>query len=36
VPLDPAKTVESVTLPTIGDHTTGGTPALHVFGLAIA
>jgi hypothetical protein len=36
VTLDPTKTVASVTLPTIGDHTTGGTPALHVFGLAIA
>ena len=36
VALDPAKSVASVTLPTIGDHTVGGTPALHVFGLAIA
>jgi glycosyl hydrolase family 20 len=36
VPLDPAKTVASVTLPAIGDHTTGGTPALHVFALALS
>lgn len=35
IPLDPAKTVASVTLPGIGDHTTGGTPALHVFAIAI-
>ena len=35
VPLDPSKTVASVTLPAIGDHATGGTPALHVFAMAI-
>lgn len=36
VPLDPTKTVASITLPTIGDHTTGGTPALHVFAVALS
>jgi hypothetical protein len=36
IPLDPGKTVASVTLPGIGNHTTGGTPALHVFAIAIA
>jgi hypothetical protein len=36
IALDPGKTVASVTLPVIGDHTTGGTPALHVFAIAIA
>jgi hypothetical protein len=35
IPLDPGKTVASVTLPAISDHATGGTPALHVFALAI-
>jgi hypothetical protein len=35
VQLDPGRTVASVTLPVIGDHTTGGTPALHVLAIAI-
>lgn len=35
VQLDPAKTVASVTLPVISDHTTGGTPSLHVFAVAV-
>jgi hypothetical protein len=35
IPLDLSKTVASVTLPAIGDHATGGTPALHVFAIAI-
>jgi hypothetical protein len=36
IPLDPAKTVASITLPAIGDHATGGTPALHVFAVALS
>ncbi|MBO0727663.1 MAG: family 20 glycosylhydrolase [Acidimicrobiaceae bacterium] len=35
IPLRPGKTVQSVTLPAVSDHTTGGTPSLHVFGIAI-
>ena len=36
IQLDPSKTVASVTLPVISDHTTGGTPSLHIFAMAIA
>lgn len=35
ITLDTTKTVASLTLPVVGDHTTGGTPALHVFAIAI-
>ena len=35
VPLDAAKTVAAVILPTVGNHATGGTPALHVFAIAV-
>ena len=36
LPLDPAKAVASITLPAIGDHATSGTPALHVFAVALS
>jgi hypothetical protein len=35
LPLDPSKTVASVTLPAIGDHADGATPALHVLAVAL-
>jgi hypothetical protein len=35
IPLDGAKTVAAVILPAVGNHATGGTPALHVFAIAV-
>jgi hypothetical protein len=35
IPLDPTKTVAAVVLPTVSNHTTGGTPSLHVFAVAV-
>lgn len=35
VPLDPARTVESVSLPAISQDATAGAPAMHVFAMAI-
>lgn len=35
IPLDATKTVAAVVLPTVGNHATGGTPALHVFAIAV-
>lgn len=35
IPLDPARTVQAVTLPNVSATVVRGTPALHVFGIAI-
>jgi hypothetical protein len=34
VPVDPTKTIASVTLPDVSHHVGNGTPALHIFGMA--
>ncbi|MFF3919951.1 LamG-like jellyroll fold domain-containing protein [Streptomyces sp. NPDC001852] len=34
VPVDPSKTIASVTLPDVSDHVGNGTQALHIFGMA--
>ncbi len=35
VPVNPAKTVASVTLPTVSDSVSGGTTAMHVYALSL-
>ena len=35
VPIDASKTVAAVILPTVSSHSTGGTPSMHVFAIAV-